>query len=556
MFLSKYYLILSILMMITCIDLQAQYQNFFQYNFSPDRINPGRYIKKDEAALRAVYRTVNTSLNMNLNTMYASGSYPLGIVSSESGWGAVTFSVFDDATTQSGLFKTTELNLGYTHVLQVGKYQMLSFGISSRYTDKGIDLNNYTTGSQYLQGAGFDPSIDLGENVDDFQSRYYSIAAGIYLRGMDLLDNEYFMGISLYDVNQPNESVLAGESSIPLTLQLEGGYHIYDKLHYAIIPSFLYTRSGGTDLLNLGSAFQYRPNDVKTLELQTRYKVAKAVVLALQFHTPQFSVGFSYDLPTGARSDIFSNAFEIGVEIRKSILPSRSLKSKEDEEENKKNRKKKRKKNKKSKKKKTQEKLNKKKGKQVPAIRENTSETNITEEDISETDFVEDEENIPNNREEQLQDTNALVVPNVNVQETDSTKAKIENEVNIQVGEIEDETPNLIQKTGQVYFDFNTTSLNDDAKQILDSWIAELAANNFLKLIIIGHTDNVGSKDINQQISIQRANSIKAYLEAAGIRSGKISVKGNGMAKPAFENTNEIGRAKNRRVELILIKVE
>ncbi|MEM1135651.1 MAG: PorP/SprF family type IX secretion system membrane protein, partial [Bacteroidota bacterium] len=440
--------------------LYGQYQNFSQFNFTPDRINPGRYIEKDEAALRVAYRNLGTNTNLNMNTMYASGSYPLSITRSETGWGAVNFSVFNDATNQSGLFKATELALGYTHILQTSRDQFLGFGMLVRYTDKGINLRNYSTGSQFNPVSGFDPSIDIGENFGDFQSRYYSVGAGVFIKGKDLIDKEYFLGLSLYDVNRPNESVLAGESAIPLTLQAEGGYHFFENDDYGIIPSFLYTRSGGTDLLNIGSAFQYRVNQLNTIELHTRYKIAKAVVLGLQYHTPQFSTGFSYDIQTGLRNNVFNNAFEVGMEFRKGITP----KERQRKIKNKKEKKRRKKKKKIKKDKETPDKKQIIKNKKTPSIQKNPK--------------IDKENNDLNTVKELKNKMDSLQTSNP----TDSTN---EDEITVKVGEIQREKTELGQKTETVYFDFNKITLNSASEKALDSWVSELKNKSFLKLIIV-----------------------------------------------------------------------
>jgi|GEM_PF-5667387 len=522
-------ILLTALVFATTFGLAlGQYQNFSQFNFSPDRINPGKFLKKDEASLRTVYRTINSNLNLNLNTFYASGTYPLSIISSDYSWGAFTFSVFNDATTQSGLFNTTELNLGYTHMLQIGELQTLSFGISARHNNKGINLRNYTTGSQFNPGLGFDPSIGIGENFDDFESRFYSVGTGIYLKGTDLLNKKYYLGISFYDINRPNESVLDGESSIPITIQAEGGYHIYEDRQYGIIPSFLYTRSGGTDLLNIGSAFQYKSNESKILELHTRYRLAKAFILGLQYHTPNFSMGFSYDLPTGVRNDVFNNALEVGLELRKGIIPNKRIK---------KNKEKNKKREKRSKNKKKKKGRKKKKGK---------TKTGIPKIKSPEKENVEKQDN-----QDILESNTPAVIENTST--TDSVNQSIDKNVEIKVGKLQTEKSKIVEERLQTYFDFNTTQLNAGAKESLNNWAEDFKNRNLLKLIIIGHTDNVGSKEINQQISLKRANAIKNYLVELGIDSTIIVVKGAGMLQPAFENTNEIGRSKNRRVELIMI---
>jgi outer membrane protein OmpA-like peptidoglycan-associated protein len=71
------------------------------------------------------------------------------------------------------------------------------------------------------------------------------------------------------------------------------------------------------------------------------------------------------------------------------------------------------------------------------------------------------------------------------------------------------------------------------------------------KLTIEGHTDSTGSSDYNQKLSLQRADAVKAYLVAAGIEAGFLQTKGFGSAKPVADNASELGRAQNRRVELV-----
>lgn len=516
----------------------AQYQNFSQYNFTPDRINPGKYIKKDETALRLAYRNLNTNINLNMFSIYASGSYPLGFSRSQTGWGAINFSVFNDETSQSGLFKSTELALGYTHVLQLGKEQFLSFGLLTRYTDKGINLNNYTTGSQFNPGSGFDPSVDLGENFGNFQANFFSVGGGIYFKGKDMINKNYSLGFSLYDINRPNESVIDGKSALPVTLQAEGGYHIYEKDNWGILPSFLYTRSGGTDLLNIGSSFQYHLGMLKTVELLTRYKLAKSVVLGVQYHGAQFSAGFSYDIPTGIRNDIFMNAFEVGMEFRKSIIPkgkNRKLREKKVRD--------KRKKGKKNKK--DNLKKEKKTGKPTSGI--------------SIVPNPESKENLDNKEKDKNPNEILKLNPELNAELSspeDSLKTKKKDDLVVTVGKIEREKKGIKEQRGQFHFGFNEVELHKEAEQELSSWLPILQSENFIKLIIIGHTDNIGSQEINQQISLLRAESIQKFLVEKGIPKDKTVIKGEGKLKPVYENTNENGRAGNRRVELILITID
>ena len=73
-----------------------------------------------------------------------------------------------------------------------------------------------------------------------------------------------------------------------------------------------------------------------------------------------------------------------------------------------------------------------------------------------------------------------------------------------------------------------------------------------LKILIEGHTDNVGSAASNLALSDARAAAVKAALATQyGIDEARISTKGFGDTKPAVPNATATGRAQNRRVEVV-----
>lgn len=74
-----------------------------------------------------------------------------------------------------------------------------------------------------------------------------------------------------------------------------------------------------------------------------------------------------------------------------------------------------------------------------------------------------------------------------------------------------------------------------------------------LSVEIVGHTDNVGTKTANQQLSQQRAAAVKDYLVANGIAEARISTQGVGEARPIATNATEEGRARNRRTTFKLV---
>lgn len=99
-------------------------------------------------------------------------------------------------------------------------------------------------------------------------------------------------------------------------------------------------------------------------------------------------------------------------------------------------------------------------------------------------------------------------------------------------------------------FKFGKAALPDDAKGRLDEVVKQLKANpNGAYIEVEGYTDNVGAKDYNQKLGLERAEAVKRYLyEEHQIPLHKISVISYGADKPIAPNTTKAGRAKNRRV--------
>jgi outer membrane protein OmpA-like peptidoglycan-associated protein len=102
-----------------------------------------------------------------------------------------------------------------------------------------------------------------------------------------------------------------------------------------------------------------------------------------------------------------------------------------------------------------------------------------------------------------------------------------------------------------ILFDLNSANIKAESKPVLEEVLGLVQSEPSWKLTIEGHTDSTGSSDYNQKLSLQRADAVKAYLTAAGIEADRLQTKGFGSAKPVADNASELGRAQNRRVELV-----
>ena len=103
-----------------------------------------------------------------------------------------------------------------------------------------------------------------------------------------------------------------------------------------------------------------------------------------------------------------------------------------------------------------------------------------------------------------------------------------------------------------IQFEFAKTTLTTSSKEVLDGIVEILELHPHYKLLIEGHTDSKGKDSFNMKLSKDRAASVEKYIEGKGIEDERINSVGYGETKPVADNETEEGRAKNRRVELII----
>jgi outer membrane protein OmpA-like peptidoglycan-associated protein len=100
-------------------------------------------------------------------------------------------------------------------------------------------------------------------------------------------------------------------------------------------------------------------------------------------------------------------------------------------------------------------------------------------------------------------------------------------------------------------FDTNSAELRADGQLAVQQVLAVLKAEPALRLSIEGHTDNVGSDATNRPLSLARAQAVRDALLAQGVAPKRLAVQGYGSTRSVADGATEVGRAKNRRVELV-----
>ena len=142
-----------------------------------------------------------------------------------------------------------------------------------------------------------------------------------------------------------------------------------------------------------------------------------------------------------------------------------------------------------------------------------------------------------------------------NAQQAESDKAALRTRLSEQLNSIlqtRDSARGLIVSMSDVLFDTGKYSLKPGAREKLAKVAGILLAYPGLNIEVDGYTDNVGGDEMNQQLSENRARSVRDYLVQQGVATNSVSAKGFGTTLPVATNDNAAGRQQNRRVELVV----
>lgn len=132
-------------------------------------------------------------------------------------------------------------------------------------------------------------------------------------------------------------------------------------------------------------------------------------------------------------------------------------------------------------------------------------------------------------------------------------------DVDLGVAEVADysKTATSLVASGQwnINFDNGRASLKPEANDVLNQIFNLLVQAENSKLELTGHTDNVGGRENNYSLSMARAEAVKTYLIKKGIPFSRFQkIDGKGQDNPVADNDSSQGRAKNRRVEITILK--
>jgi outer membrane protein OmpA-like peptidoglycan-associated protein len=111
----------------------------------------------------------------------------------------------------------------------------------------------------------------------------------------------------------------------------------------------------------------------------------------------------------------------------------------------------------------------------------------------------------------------------------------------------------IVKFDSGILFDVDKADIKPAAQTNLQNLAASLGKNPETNILIIGHTDNTGAADYNLDLSVKRAASVKSYLASNSVKTSRLKIDGRGPTEPIADNSTAEGRAKNRRVEIVIV---
>lgn len=111
----------------------------------------------------------------------------------------------------------------------------------------------------------------------------------------------------------------------------------------------------------------------------------------------------------------------------------------------------------------------------------------------------------------------------------------------------------LVKFDSGILFDTGKATLKPNAKENIAKLVATLNKEPGTEILVLGHTDNTGSLAINEKLSLERANAVKAYAVSQGLSASRVETEGKNYSEPIASNDTAAGRAENRRVEIVIV---
>ncbi len=266
------------------INSNAQDPTFTQFYANPLYLNPALAGSHGCSRFASNYRNEWPKLTGNYTTYSASWDSYFKNIS-----GGIGILATHDQQGQ-GTINTSMLGLIYSYHVQLGRKWKLQFGARASWYQKYLDWDKLTFGDMIDPRRGF--IYSTGDVPRGGSRGFFDASAGAVL-----FNKYFFAGAAVHHLNTPNESMIVGESKMPMRITGHMGAEIQlgRKSKYSngtsIMPNVIYQYQNGFMELSVGTYVKYGP-----LNIGVWYRNRDAFILTAGINTGKFKLGYSYDV--------------------------------------------------------------------------------------------------------------------------------------------------------------------------------------------------------------------------------------------------------------------
>jgi len=284
--------------------LFAQDPTFTQFYSNPLYLNPALAGSTGCPRINMNYRNEWPQLTGNYVTYSAS----FDTYSKDINGGIGLMATYDQQA--EGTISTTMLGGIYSYNLKLNRKTSLMVGARAAYYQKFLDWNKLTFGDMIDPRRGF---IYQTNDIPRGGKRGFFDVSG----GAVLFTKQFYVGVAGHHANEPDESMILGESKLPfrLTAHMGGTIPIGRRGRYSdgtsIKPAVIYQYQNGFQELNIGAYLNY-----SSLNIGVWYRNKDAFVFILGAKTEKFNIGYSYDLTVSKLGNgLTGGSHEISMQI-------------------------------------------------------------------------------------------------------------------------------------------------------------------------------------------------------------------------------------------------
>src|SRR5690606_15063955 len=210
-----------------------------------------------------------------------------------------------------GTLNTTTVSGIYSHTQAVSRKFSIKAGFQATYFQKSLDWNKLTFGDQIDPRRGF---IHATNDIP----RGGSVGNADFSAGLLGYTDIFFVGFAAHHLTEPNESLIVGDSKMPLKITAHGGAAIplgmrgkYGEPKTKISPNILYQQQAAFRQLNLGLYVDHGP-----IMAGVWYRSKDAFIALIGFHMGHLKFGYSYDVTTSKLTTATAGSHEISLTLQ------------------------------------------------------------------------------------------------------------------------------------------------------------------------------------------------------------------------------------------------